>query len=262
MSKTILITAVIVFAFGLPTALTVWWKRKTGIGIAPFLVGAACFVLFAYVLESLCHSMVLMRNGSYTRFYTDPVLYTVYGCLAAGIFEETGRLFGFKVLLKKYDTRETAVAYGIGHGGIEAILVLGSSYVILLLTSLGVSLGDPAADVYYASVLGELTPFVMMLGSAERIIAMAIHVGLSMIVFTAARDKNRFALYPLAILLHALADVSAALYQQGIITSLYVTELLAALAAIAVFILGKRILYSSGIPSMGQKIIEEAKTQE
>ena len=47
------------------------------------------------------------------------------GCLLAGVFEEVGRYLAFRFLLKRYTNRRDAVTYGIGHGGIEAILVLG-----------------------------------------------------------------------------------------------------------------------------------------
>ena len=51
--------------------------------------------------------------------------YTLIGCLLAGVFEEVGRYLAFRFLLKRYTNRRDAVTYGIGHGGIEAILVLG-----------------------------------------------------------------------------------------------------------------------------------------
>jgi uncharacterized membrane protein YhfC len=48
-------------------------------------------------------------------------LYAVLGALLAGLFEETGRFIAFKFLLKKRTDRKTAISYGIGHGGFEAI---------------------------------------------------------------------------------------------------------------------------------------------
>ena len=45
-----------------------------------------------------------------------------------------------------------------------------------------------------------------------------------MLVFLAARQKGKGWLYPVAILLHALLDTSAALYQFGVIRSLWIVE--------------------------------------
>ena len=54
-------------------------------------------------------------------------LYALYGGLAAGLFEETGRLLAFRFILKPHTARITALSYGIGHGGIEAFWVMGLS---------------------------------------------------------------------------------------------------------------------------------------
>lgn len=46
-----------------------------------------------------------------------------FGILAAGIFEETARLIGFHLLKKSYPTFATSLAYGLGHGGIEMLIM-------------------------------------------------------------------------------------------------------------------------------------------
>ena len=54
----------------------------------------------------------------------------------------------------------------------------------------------------------------------SRVFAFSFHVGASIIVFYAARDK-KFWLYPLAILLHTVMDTVAALSIFKVITSLF-----------------------------------------
>jgi uncharacterized membrane protein YhfC len=51
-------------------------------------------------------------------------LYGGLAALLAGVFEETGRFLAFKFLLKKRTGRKTAISYGIGHGGFEAVFLL------------------------------------------------------------------------------------------------------------------------------------------
>ena len=259
MDKILIVSAALIFAFAFPLALLIWWKKKTGLRLAPFIVGAACFFVFAMVLESICHNLVLIRGGSYTPVYTNTLLYVVYGSFAAGIFEETGRLFGFKVLLKKYTSRETAVAYGIGHGGIECVFVLGATYLQLLLCALGVSFGDPSADIMVSRTLAELSAPVMLLACFERILAVAFHVGASMLVFTAARDRRKFWLYPAAIVLHALLDAPAALMQKGVITNMLLLEAVMAVISAAVLIASKKVLYSSIPASPADGVAPEDK---
>ena len=200
-----------IFAIAFPAALLIWWKKHTGESIWSFAAGAICFVLFAMVLENLLHQVCLGQNNVYTAF-------------AAGIFEETGRLFGFKVLLRRKNDYSCAVAYGIGHGGIEVILILGVSYLTMLLAIAGVNVGDAATTALIAANAQSITMAGAGIAMFERISAMMIHVGLSMLVYTAARSRKSFWLYPVAIVLHAIADVPAALYQYKAVSSLAMVE--------------------------------------
>ena len=78
------------------------------------LVGAGCFIGYALVLEQLLHAAVFSLFPAITLY---PAAYTAYGCLAAGLFEETGRLMGLSLLCKKDRDLALGVGYGIGHGG-------------------------------------------------------------------------------------------------------------------------------------------------
>ena len=112
------------FCFALPIGLLVWWRRTRHAKLTPFFVGALTFFLFALVLEPLMHQLFLVSDNAVSRaLNASPWLYALYGALAAGVFEETGRYFAFSVLLTKrsYPERDTAVTYGIGHGGFEAM---------------------------------------------------------------------------------------------------------------------------------------------
>ena len=76
----------------------------------------------------------------------------------------------------------------------------------------------------------------------ERISTVMLHVGLSMLVFRAAKEKGKLGFYPLAILLHAAADVPAALYQLGVIRSIATIEIFMLIFSIACLLLGCRVL--------------------
>ena len=56
----------------------------------------------------------------------------------------------------------------------------------------------------------------LALGIVERVFAVMFHIGASMIVFYACRDKGRFWLFPLAILLHTAMDFIAGLITVGV----------------------------------------------
>ena len=65
----------------------------------------------------------------------------------------------------------------------------------------------------------------MLLGLAERAIAMTLHISLSVVVFRAVRQRKAGYL-GLAVVLHALFDVPAALFQCGVLHSTWLVEAL------------------------------------
>ena len=108
----------------LPIALLVIVRVKTHRGLLAALTGALCFTVSALVLEQLLHSIVF---SSFPTLIQSPGLYTAYACLAAGVFEETARYLGLSLLCRRDASLVTGFAYGIGHGGIEAILLAGTT---------------------------------------------------------------------------------------------------------------------------------------
>ena len=210
-----------------PIVLLVLWRKKTHAPVAPFFVGAGTFFLFALVLERLLHTVCLMTDNAISRTITNSViLYTLYGGFAAGIFEETGRFVAFK-LMKRHDDRETAITYGIGHGGIEALLIVGVTMLVnvglaAVFNRTGAGPGDPTGVA--AAALQSITPASCAMATYERLVTVLFHIALSVLVFAAARRPGRLWLYPVAIVIHASVDFIAVLFQLGIIKSLLLTE--------------------------------------
>ncbi len=246
------VPAVLFFAIAFPAGMLLWWKKRSGAKLGCFLAGAFCFFVFARLLEPLLHAYCLTGNNPVSAFLlASPVACTVYGTLAAGLFEETGRLFAYRVLLKKHREPSCAVAYGIGHGGCEILLILGLNYALLMLVKQGVPLGDESAMAPLCAAADAITWPTAGFAVLERVSAMMLQIGLSMIVFVAARQKSRMWLYPAAILLHALADVPAALYQFFGRPSVAVIEGIIFACGLLYLFLGKRVL--DGYARAGQE---------
>lgn len=230
--------------FGLlgPIVVGIVYKVKTKCRILPMIVGAICFFVFASILEGLLHQYCLMSDNVISRTITSSaVLYVLYGAFAAGIFEETARLFGFKVLLRKNNDKSQAIGYGIGHGGIEVILVLGVNYLIYLLSICGVDMGGQEVNNQLIGIAQSIGFSTVVLAIVERTSAMLLHIGLSIFVFIGVK-RNKFYLYPLAIILHVLADVPAALYQVTGSPSIMIIEIIAFIMGLIIFIIGKKLL--------------------
>jgi uncharacterized membrane protein YhfC len=199
-----------------PVVLLIVWRKKAKAVFSAAAVGAAIFLLFSMVLEQIPHYLLLQPDG-FVMNHT--WAYVLYGTLAAGIFEETGRFFGFRVLLKRHRGRETGVMYGIGHGGIESILLCGSIMVLYLVLALQINAGAALPDSLQpmASALPSMTAGGLLLYGYERLMAISFHIAVSVFVFEAADRPGHLWMYPIAIILHAGLDVGAALYQRGMI---------------------------------------------
>ena len=171
----------VLVSIALPVAALAVLKRKTGRGLLAALVGAGCFIGYALVLEQLLHAAVFSLFPAITLY---PAAYTAYGCLAAGLFEETGRLMGLSLLCKKDRDLALGVGYGIGHGGVEAALLAGVNAAV----NAAVMLGAPAAP-QVTDALGAAGAGAFWAAGVERIAAMALHMALSILVWMAVTRR-------------------------------------------------------------------------
>lgn len=223
-------------------------RKRLELKVVPALVGTAAFFIFVYVLESALHSIVLKSasDGS-IEMMKQPLLFVLYATLAAGVFEETARFLSFHLLKRKYKGFSTAISYGIGHGGIEVLMLvtLGmvSNIVISVMVNAGMaeSLGSTPATLNLVNTLIETAPGLFFVSGIERISAVAVQISLSVLVWQGVNTKGRVWLYPAAIVLHALVDATPAMYQCGVITSIAVVEIVTVAVAVLVTLLTIRM---------------------
>ena len=231
------------FSVLLPVVLLIVWKKTTRAKLLPFFIGMLVFLVFAVVLEQLLFLPLVQRNPLIAEFLTTNVIGSaIFYAVTAGIFEETGRYLAFKTVLRKRVGKETGVTYGIGHGGMEMLLLLGQTYVLLLLSLL---MKDNTFFSPFLPTAENLTVGFIGCAVLERIFALALHVSLSVFVFTAARNAKKLWLYPVAIWLHAMADIPATLYQARILP-LWQAELYIGVFAVVVLFLAIRLYKKTG----------------
>ena len=256
----------VVLAIIIPIAIALIWKFKKKERFTTILIGVASFVLFAMIIEKLIQNVLIfptqmmLPDHAVSRFINArPLLWALVVALFPGVFEETGRLIAFKTVLRKRKNRETSISYGIGHGCGEAMILLGITYIEYIVFAVMINLGtfqtviDQAAaqapdqiNTVYA-LAGQIASFSMAsLGVAlfERVFAVLFHIGASILVFYACKDKKKTWLYPLAIILHTAMDFIAALTLTGIWTpSTWLLEAIVAVFGILVFCGAYFLLY-------------------
>ena len=239
----------------IPAAFFLCWRRKhkAQTTIRWLIAGAVGFILSARVLELGVHYFCILADNPVSRFINgNTAAYVLYGTLMAGLFEECGRHIILKYILKKNRSRENAVLYGIGHGGIEILTVLLPGMITYLAAAVLFSAGDTENALRALNITEEnaaaALPAVqaaaafgypmMAMNVFERLLAMFVHIGLTVIVYDGVIRAKKGRL-PLAILLHMLADTAPALYQRGVVP-LWAVELWGAVWAAAIMILAVR----------------------
>ena len=216
------ITAVIIVAcavIGLPVLLAILGRIRLKGTIISALWGVLTFVVFAMILESGINLLVQKYVGDIT---SNIWFYAIYGGLAAGVFEETGRFVVMKFIMKDTLNKQNAIMHGIGHGGIESIMLVGLTYVSNLAISLAINAGEfdsmldglddtmKAQTIEQYSALWTTSAGMFYLAIVERIAAIAFHICMSYIVYRAVKDKNpRY--YLLAVGLHFAYDAGMVL---------------------------------------------------
>ena len=250
----------------IPILIAVVWKIRKKEPFSTILIGAATFLIFAIVLEKPLQAILIaptamgLKEHAFSSFVNArPLLWSVIAGLFPGIFEETGRFIAYKTLLKNRKNRETSISHGIGHGCVEVIYIMGITYITNIVYVLMINSGEftamidqvkalapQQADQMYV-IAGQLAAFSagdLILGLLERVFAVLFHIGASILVFYACRDKKHFGLYPLAIALHTAMDFTAALYLSGTVNMpMWVLEVITALFGIVTFACAYVLLY-------------------
>ena len=256
----ILLTAVLGIA--LPLIAAIIWCKKKHEPFTTVLIGAATFLLFAIVIEKPLQAIVISFDNPVSQFVNArPVLWGIIVGLFPGVFEETGRFVAFKTVLRKRTQRETGLSHGIGHGGFEAMFILGITYIeyfafaLLLNQGLFVELLiEPVKDSLSSDAIAQITGIVeqittftaatMGLALVDRLLAVAYHIGASIIVFYAVKDKKKWWLYPLSIIIHTVIDGFLGIQLAGVFElSNVANEIIFGVEAFAVFFAAFFLLY-------------------
>lgn len=146
--------------------------------------------------------------------------------LTSGLFEESTRWIVLRFWARRVRDRTEGIAYGLGHGGCEAILLVGSAAIsgITVLATAdslreAISAQTPdqlaAFEVQLATLQG-LTIGVATMGVYERVVAVVFHVVMSLLVLRAVRS-GRWRWWATAVVLHcAFNGVAIGLASAGV----------------------------------------------
>lgn len=155
-----------------------------------FILGILTFVISQILLRIPLIEWLGKNSISYNMLSTtQPVLFVLLIGFSAGIFEEVARYMAMRFLMNRHRSWQDGVVFGVGHGGIEAFLFLGINAAIVLFSP---TITLVHSDNYF-------------IGGIERMFAMLLHIGLSIIVLKGV-NSGRLKYLGYAIFLHGLVD--------------------------------------------------------
>lgn len=193
--------------------------KKQGI-LPAWLLGAAGFLVTQIVIRLPILSAISTQDW-FLRFSQEHLfLYAFSLAFTAGLFELVGRFVVAKILQKKM-TANRALAAGLGHGGIEAMVIIGLTYVNNLVHIFMINAGTfdamlsqvPAGqaaslEAIRVSLLTTGAPMFLLAGF-ERVLTMVIHVALSMIVCWGVYSGKTIKCLLICLGIHTLIDLTA-----------------------------------------------------
>ena len=177
----------------LPLALAVILCVRNKTLWKPLLFGALTFSVFQVLTRIPLLNFVFPHQAWFISLSAQKVPYSLFLGATAALFEEVGRYVVMALLLKKSRKAGDAIAFGVGHGGIEAVLVAMVGVIPMLITGSVPS----SAGLIFAS-------------GAERLFTLVIQISLSVMVMKSVREKNLWwLLIPFAI--HTIIDFGSVL---------------------------------------------------
>jgi len=196
----------------LPILLWIYFTRRFALSWKLVLAGALTFVA-----AQIFHIPLVAALGSFLQNSPLVVNAIILGLLA-GIFEETARYILFRYILKNVKTWKEGILVGLGHGGVEALL-LGILSAITFVTMIGyrsidlatvpsipadqLELARQQVDAYWSAPW-----YAALLGFVERIFAISLHLSFSVMVLYSV-VYHRPLWFWLALLWHAFVDAVA-----------------------------------------------------
>lgn len=224
-----------------PIILAIYAYKKYKIHLLPLVIGMAVFFIFQVItriplisiLEAIFHLSQTIPKG----------LYLLGLAFTAGLFEETGRYLAFRFILKKHRAFKSALAFGIGHGGIESILLVGTAMINNIVMSLMINNGQldkllgPAVPTgqleTIKQALLDVTPLLGLAGGFERLLTLVLQIAFTFVIvngFVLGKEKRYLGL---AILLHMLVDLIAVILSSVGVSVMIIELILALMAALA-----------------------------
>ena len=193
-------------------------NRKMGV-VSAWFIGAAGFFVTQMVVRVPILNVLATQQWFLEFANKNYMLYAIILGFTAGLFEVVGRYAAAKILSKNMSFAR-GIAAGLGHGGIEAMLLVGMTYINNLLYSSMINSGmydtmveqvaaigmDTSVYITMKETLLNTPPVMYYCGGYERLLTMICHVAMTLIVFYAVWKKQDVKGILICLAFHTLLD--------------------------------------------------------
>lgn len=199
-------------------------KHKGEKIISAWMLGAAGFFVTQMMIRIPVLTVLQTQNWFMEFSLNSPFLFAFVLAFTAGLFELAGRFAVAKSMQKGGLNFRRSLAAGLGHGGIEAMLLIGMTYVNNLLYIAMINSGTFDTVLAQAAPMGEAavqqlagirdslistSPALFLLSGFERILAMISHAGMSMVVCWGVAEGKPLRGCLISLVIHTLIDLTA-----------------------------------------------------
>lgn len=229
-------------------------NKKQGI-VSAWLLGAAGFFVTQILIRVPILTVLQTRSWFMELSKSHLFAFSFLLAFTAGLFELAGRFAVAKIMAKKNLTWKRSLAAGLGHGGIEAIVIVGIAYVnnlayialinagafdALLAEAAGMGVDVSALELIRDQLI-TYSPAMFLLGGFERILAMTAHAAMSVLVCWGVARKKTGVCVLACLAIHTFIDLTAGLTQALPVSVAYpiVYSILIAVAVASLLILKK-----------------------
>jgi uncharacterized membrane protein YhfC len=246
----------------LPIIILLVLCLKHKISMKPMFLGAAAFFVSQMCLR-IPILQVLGTQSWFKSFTLHIIPYFIVLAVTAGLFEESARYVFAGSFLKKQRAFRDALAFGLGHGFCEVILLTGMAQINNIIYTVMINNGTFGAitsalpaekSQHLLATMLAVKPEMIYIGVLERVFAVTFHVFATVLIFKALRE-HKIRYYFLALAAHAVLDFGAvSLSHYG---NIWVSEGFAFVVALAALFFIIKMKPSFEPATTSRKIYEE-----
>ncbi len=237
-----LITLIISILY--PVFLYIMLRRRSSNVTGAVIAGAVAFYISQILIRLPLIQVVLPEFDWFVKLKDIPVSYILFFASSAALFEETARYLAFVLLLKEKQVWKCGIAFGIGHGGIEAVMLVGITYINNIALSFMINSGtfyinlqnkldnEAAGQIYKA--LTQTSADTFLAAGIERALTIIVHIALSVMILEGIIRSRRLLFYFAAIIAHTVLNYVSSYMAFKMINMWLIELFIAGMAALSI----------------------------